>query len=317
MEAQTPDVSPPPTSSVRSAAEEAILWAAIKDAVAKRYEAARLRALAEMDDTGALKMIVRAADDRADLGTLNTTDGKWIVEVDEDALLAWVQDHRPGEWYQAAPPIKVRDSFVKWAGEDAVRRARAGQAPRAVDGVSGQPIPGVKAVWKPGTTTVTANVTAKGRAAEFLENLFRHARGLPAPPTDGDTDAPEDEPPWAVGDSPSSPHPQLDELRRRVERLHALTDRQPDHPGGDRAGSGGDPGPGDAGPVVPGPAEHGHDRADVQSDQVAEGLRDSVPGHKPFAHPLAHPYAVTVADIDTYTDPQPYGNGQYDDPAPF
>ena len=175
-----------PKPPVRSASEEAIFWAAVKDAVNRQYTDARARALAEMEVAGSLRQLVRS-DDSVELGKLNTTDGHWSAEVhDEAALLAWVQDHRPGEWYQAAPPIKVREAFVDWCKQDAILSASAGSLPYARDGASGDPIPGIRAIWKEGTTTVTANTTAKGRAATFLEALFNQARGLPAPSEESD-----------------------------------------------------------------------------------------------------------------------------------
>lgn len=322
--------SPVPTSSVRSAAEEAILWAAVKDAAAKRYEEARARALAEMEDAGVVKMVVRAADDRTqELGSLGTAVGKWLVDLDEDELLAWVQDHRPGEWYQSAPQLHIRPSFVQWCEEQAILRARAGHDPRPLD-EHGHPIPGVRAYWKPGATTVTANREAKGRAAAFIEALFTRARGLPAP-ANGETDEPgDDRPPWddeprAVpaqpgadpGDRADGTGDVLAELRRRVAYAASLPGAvDPDHPGGAGAGAAERPEP--ARPVVPGSDRGGDDRPDVPAAKLAGGLLGAVAAN--YAHPLAHPDALTVADIDAYAEPhepEPVRVTDTDEPAPF
>lgn len=167
-----------PTPSVRSASELAVLLSALKDAVTKAYERGRVDAIAEMERAGSTGQLVKAADG-VELGTLNQTRGKWVAEVhDEDALLGWVQDNRPDEWYQSAPLLRIQEAFLKWLCADAITRASAGQSPHPVDGVTGSVIPGVRAVWKPGGTTVTANRTAKERAEQFLGQLLNQAQGL-------------------------------------------------------------------------------------------------------------------------------------------
>ncbi len=178
--------SPESTPSVRSAAEEAILWAAIKDAVTKRYAEARAAAVAKMGEQGVLRMEVRAAEDRERLGTLSTTEGSWAVEVDEQKLLAWVRVNRPGEAYQPATPWLVREAFVEWCTQQAKANAAADAAgdvspgPVPCDLETGAVIPGVKAVWKDGNTTVTANREGKARAAEILSSIVTQGRGLPS-----------------------------------------------------------------------------------------------------------------------------------------
>ena len=184
---------PDPTPSVRSASEQAILLSALKDAITKAYEQGRREAIAEMEYAGSLKQLIKAVDGE-ELGTISHADGKWVTEFDLEQVLDWAIEHRPGEVIQPAPKLVVREPFLDWLSADAIRRAKDGQPPYPQAGQNDgtlKKVPGVKAVWKPGNVTVSANATAKGRAADILGKLFTDARGLPA--QTGGTDEPGEE----------------------------------------------------------------------------------------------------------------------------
>jgi len=326
--------SPPPedapTPSVRSASERAILLAALKDAVNAAYERGRQEAIAEMERAGSLKQLIKSADpEPVELGTITQGEGKWVAEVhDEDALLGWVQDHRPGEWYQAAPPIRIRESFIEWLCTDAIRRASVGQPPYPV--ALDMRVPGVRALWRPGSTTVKANGTAKERAAGILASLFDHGRGLPA--QEGNSDEPSEVEASAVagdvpgpavggGDQPAGPGDELARLGDILERLNAIADPGPDRSGG-AGGAAGQRSP--AGTVVPGPSGGGHGRTESTGAQLAGGLLGAVASREsvPYAHDRSFPHAVTKPLLDDYpAEPEPerdlYVEPDYNQPAPF
>lgn len=170
--------SPEPTPSVRSASEQAVLLAALKDAVTRAYEEGRQAAIREMERAGSLKQLIKSVDG-TELGTIGQAEGKWVTEVDVNPLVDWALEHRPGEVIQPVPQLVIREAFLEWLKGDAVRRAKDGQPPYPMTG-QGERIPGVKAVWKPGNVSVHANPEAKDRAARFLDELLEGARGLPA-----------------------------------------------------------------------------------------------------------------------------------------
>lgn len=154
--------------AARTATEEALFWSSVKDAVTKRYTEARARAQEEMDRAGSVHQRIKGPD--ADFGKVTIAEGKWVPEIDEDTLLAWIQDNRPDEYYQTAPQLRIRESFLTALGNEAVQRAAVGEVGRATD-EAGNPIPGVRAVWREGGMTVSATHAAKRRAALFLEAL--------------------------------------------------------------------------------------------------------------------------------------------------
>lgn len=309
-------VSPAPMPSVRSASERAILLAALKDAVGKAYEQGRREAIAEMERAGSLKQGV-TADDGESLGTISHADGKWVVDVDEAEVMAWCREHRAGEVVQLAAPWVVRPAFIDWLTADAITRAKDGQEPRPQAGNREgalRPVPGVKARWSPGNVTVSANQTAKERAAGILQGVFE--RGLPA--LNGEiNDQHNPSAPSAVDRGDTEPLSESARTQLVLQRLQRYAAGPPD-----RAGGGADSGPGSAGPVVPRPAGGGDGGPEHASEELAGGLLDAVPGRVPYAYPLAFPDAVNLAvDLTHLAEPvrvhKPYADPDFDEPAPF
>jgi hypothetical protein len=83
--------------STRDAADEALAWACLKDAVTALADAARERAIAAMAAQASEKQaVLDAAGDR--LGTVSYTGGELRAEVtDKGKLLAWVKANHPTE----------------------------------------------------------------------------------------------------------------------------------------------------------------------------------------------------------------------------
>lgn len=306
-----------PTPSVRSASERAILLAALKDAVGKAYEAGRRQAIEEMDRAGSLKQGV-TSDDGTALGTISHADGKWVAEVDEAVIRGWCSEHRPGEVVQLAPQRVVRPAFIEWLAADAVRRASAGAGHHPIDMSTGteQKIPGVRAVWKPGNVTVTANQTAKERAAGILTQVFE--RGLPA--LNGETNEQQHNPaaPSAVDRGPDGPVPERTDHQRVMDRLRRITAGP-----SDGADGGTDPGPGTAGPVVPRPAGGGDGGPQSAGEELAGGLLGAVAANaQSYRERYRLGYGLPDGEPEPDADYEPASVTHaepvdFDQPAPF
>ena len=145
----TGDVQP----VVRTAADNALFWAAVKDAVVKEYEAARAEALAEMHRASSERQRVRDGQGE-NLGTVVVGEGKWFARVENlDLLVKWVADNAPEQLW--TPAVTVRPSYVGLLLEQAVRTGRTG-------------VPGIRVTWADGSLTVRANARAKEIVREIL-----------------------------------------------------------------------------------------------------------------------------------------------------
>lgn len=90
--------------STRDAADEALAWACVKDAVTALADAARERAIAAMSEQASEKQaVLDAAGDR--LGTVSYTGGELRAEVmDKGKLLRWVKENHPTEIIEEVAP---------------------------------------------------------------------------------------------------------------------------------------------------------------------------------------------------------------------
>lgn len=118
--------------TTRDAADEALAWMCLKDAVGALAEEARQRAGAAMREQASEKQaVLNAAGER--MGTVTLTGGELKAEVvNKDKLLRWVLENHPGEVYS-----EIRPAFLhRLLGEAAAQAAADGVA-------SGEVLPGI------------------------------------------------------------------------------------------------------------------------------------------------------------------------------
>lgn len=163
-----PDEEP----AVRTAADNALFWKTVVDAVTVEYGRWRQKAEDEMLRAGSERQRVRV--DGVDLGAISMSDGAWSVEMaDREAFVKWVQDNHPFEMY--APPMTVRPAFMKKLIDEA---SKAGKTD----------VPGLRPVWKDGTITVRPNARAKERTRDLMAELLGEVGARGPVPALGEVD---------------------------------------------------------------------------------------------------------------------------------
>lgn len=151
-----------PAGTTRDAADEALAWMCLKDAVGALAEEARQRAGVAMREQASEKQaVLNAAGDR--MGTVTLTGGELKAEVfDKTRLLAWVKEHHPTEVYE-----EVRPAFLHGLLGNVVAQAQA-------DGViSGEVLPGIRV----GETEPTLRITKTKVAREMGKEIAARVLG--------------------------------------------------------------------------------------------------------------------------------------------
>jgi len=144
------------------------------------------------EDSG--RVPVRDADG-VELGTATLCGGKEKAKVvDEDALLAWVKEHRPDQLRQVVEPAYVK-ALLKQADTEGA----------AADETTGEVIPGIEFVETNAYVSVKPNQLAKDRMGELvtesgllqLTKARRVVEAAPAAPTVAFEGLDDEEPsPW-------------------------------------------------------------------------------------------------------------------------
>lgn len=144
-------------TSVRDAANAAMNWKLLAEAVAHEYGTTRTDALLALAGEGVER--VRVSDDNLDFGTVSVVGGGKVARVtDERALFEWVRKNRPDELSQIINPAFV-ESIKKICEDEGV----------AVYKPTGEVIPGVELV--DGTKTLRISPTRD--ATEGARRLVR------------------------------------------------------------------------------------------------------------------------------------------------
>lgn len=147
--------------STRDAADEALAWACLKDAVTALADAARERAIAAMAAQASEKQaVLDAAGDR--LGTVSYTGGELRAEVtDKGKLLRWVKENHPTEIIEEVAPAFLW-ALVQKAVADATQ-----------DGVeSGEVLPGIRVGRMNPGLRITKTKLAREMGKQITERLL-------------------------------------------------------------------------------------------------------------------------------------------------
>jgi hypothetical protein len=150
-----------PPGSTRDAADEALAWACLKDAVTALADAARERAIAAMQEQASEKQaVLDAAGDR--LGTVTYTEGELAAKVtDGAALTRWVQENHPSEIVPT-----VNGAFLSLLLARAVEQARA-------DGVaSGEVLPGISVAYPEPVLRITKTKLAREMGKQITNRVL-------------------------------------------------------------------------------------------------------------------------------------------------
>lgn len=160
-------------TDLRAATDAAMFWAALKDAVAKRYEAARADLKEAMREAGSEKQRARDLDGQPS-GVATIAEGRYVAEVvDAKALIEWLRANYP-EQLQTVETTAVRPAYLDVILGMAAANAKDvdGPGPVPVDPSTGAVIPGVRAEWKPGDLRVSAEHVAKRKAFNLLQSAL-------------------------------------------------------------------------------------------------------------------------------------------------
>lgn len=152
-------------ADVRSAADSALFWKTVHDAVTRIYNQARDAAELEMNKAASERQRVLSREG-IDYGSVSLGTGKYVVEVvDNAALYAWVEDNCPDELW--TPPVQLRNLAL----DRLMQRTLAGEE-----------IPGLRRVWRDGSLTVRPTPAAREVTRAMLQTMTEGTVGaVPAP----------------------------------------------------------------------------------------------------------------------------------------
>lgn len=150
-----------PPGTTRDAADEALAWACVKDAVTALADAARERAIAAMSAQASEKQaVLDAAGDR--LGTVSYTGGELRAEVmNKGALLRWVKENHPTEVIEEVAPaflIALIQRALNQALEDGVE--------------SGEVLPGIRVGRMNPGLRITKTKLARDMGRQITERVL-------------------------------------------------------------------------------------------------------------------------------------------------